>query len=88
MLNYTRRSKLLLIIAIWSYLQVCKYLAAQVRRYIAYRDKEYLYFAVFGIFFIIDQIFYVFYADLYLISFFILVATHSETYHQKRMGVI
>ena len=66
---------------------LCKYLAAQVRRYIAYRDKAYLYFAVFGIFFIIDQIFYVFYADLYLISFFILVATHSETYHQKRMGV-
>ena len=64
-----------------------KYLVAQYKRYSIYKDKMYLYFAVFGVFYILDQFFYVFYYSLYLISFFILVSTHSETYHQSRKKV-
>lgn len=63
---------------------VGKYLTVQLKRYSLYQDKMYLYFSVFGIFFIVDQLFYVFYPKLYLISFFILVATHGETYHKKK----
>lgn len=62
-----------------------KYLVEQIRRYLVCRDRIFLYFVIFGIFFIIDQVFYVFYSSLYLISFFILVATHSETYYQNRI---
>ncbi len=62
---------------------VYTFLATQIRRWCKTRDKQYLTFFIFGIFWLIDQIFYVFYVDLWLISFFILVATHSDTYYKN-----
>lgn len=54
----------------------------QWKRYMRYRDKNYLGFMVFGLFFILDNVFYVFYANLWLMGFFILIASHSETYYR------
>ena len=44
------------------------------------KDRLFIVFLVFGMIFTLDQMFYVFYTDLWLISFFVLVATHSESY--------
>lgn len=63
---------------------ICKFIVIQIRRYTETKDKMYFYFLVFGIFFVIDQMFYVFYHNQYLISFFILVASHSEIYYNNR----
>lgn len=46
-------------------------------------DRKFIVFLIFGIIFIADQVFYVFYTDLWLISFFALVAAHSESYYKK-----
>lgn len=53
----------------------------QFNRYRYSHDRMYWVFGIFGIIYIIDSFFYVFFTDLWLISFFILVATHSETYY-------
>ena len=57
----------------------------QIRRYKKFKDKYFLVFGFFGLFYIIDGFFYVFYAQIWLISFFILVATHSDTYYKTKM---
>ncbi len=62
---------------------VYTFLATQIRRWRKTRDKQYLTFIIFGIFWLVDQFFYVFYVDLWLISFFILIATHSDTYYKN-----
>lgn len=62
---------------------VYTFLATQVRRWRETQDKQYLTFIIFGIFWLADQVFYVFYVDLWLISFFILIATHSDTYYKN-----
>ena len=59
------------------------FLSTQIKRYMATHDKMYMYFLIFGVFFIIDQTFYVFYYAAYLISFMILVASHSDTYYRN-----
>ena len=46
-------------------------------------DRKFIVFLVFGVIFAFDQLFYVFYIDLWLIAFFILVATHSEAYYNS-----
>ena len=56
----------------------------QIKRYKHTKDKMFLYFLVFGGFYLLDQMFYVFYASLWLIGFFILVASHSETYFNTK----
>ena len=73
---------LLFVILLW------KFLATQIRYYISTHDKMFLYFLIFGVFFVLDQIFYVFYSGMYLISFFILVASHSETYYRDRISML
>ena len=72
---------LIFVILLW------KYLITQIRYYVSTRDKMFLYFIIFGVFFIVDQFFYVFYSSMYLISFFILVASHSETYYLHRLSI-
>ena len=57
------------------------------KRYKITKDKMLYLFLIFGIIFIFDNIFYVFYTDIWLISFFILVATHSETYYVEHYGI-
>lgn len=55
----------------------------QWKRYWYYKDKMFLAFFTFGVLYILDGFFFVFYNSLWLISFFMLVATHSETYYKK-----
>lgn len=43
-------------------------------------DSILFLFLIFGFIYIVDNIFYVFYTDIWLISFFILVASHANTY--------
>lgn len=59
------------------------YLHNQWKYYKNTKDRKFIVFLIFGIIFIIDQIFYVFYTDLWLISFFVLIATHSESYYKQ-----
>lgn len=56
-----------------------------IRQWLRYRktkDKTFAYFLIFGLFYMLDQFFFVFHNHLWLMSFFILVATHSETYYR------
>ena len=57
------------------------YIKRQYKQWRHSRDKMFLIFIIFGLFWMIDQIFYSFYSDLWLMSFFILVASHSEQYY-------
>jgi O-antigen ligase len=52
----------------------------QWRRYKKYNDKMYFAFFTFGIIYSLDGIFFVFWNSIWLISFFMLVTSHSETY--------
>lgn len=61
------------------------FIKKQWRRYKKYNDKIFLAFLIFGLFYIFDGIFYSFYEQLWLISFFIIVASHSETYYQIKI---
>lgn len=56
------------------------FITSQWKRFWKYRDKAYLVFLVCGLIYLFDNFFYVFYVDLWLIGFFILLASHSETY--------
>lgn len=56
------------------------FIVSQWKRFWKYRDKTYLVFLVCGLIYLIDNFFYVFYMDLWLIGFFILLSSHSETY--------
>lgn len=56
----------------------------QYNRYKQTKDRNYLSFMFFGIFFIFDNFFFVFYGDYGLMSFYILVVTHAEIYHRDK----
>ena len=53
------------------------------RRWRKTRDSACFAFWLFSIFFVFYQMFYVWYVDNWLISFFILVSTHSDTYYNQ-----
>lgn len=59
----------------------------QLRRYRWYKDHTFLIFALFGAFYILDGIFYSFFQHLWLIGFFMLVATHSEVYYRDKYSL-
>jgi len=54
------------------------FLSEQINRYRETKDVIFYYFAIWGLLFTVYNIFYVFYNDPWLISFLILVASHSE----------
>lgn len=55
----------------------------QWKRYRETLDRKFIVFFVFGVIYALDQLFYVFYIDLWLIAFFILVASHSDAYYRS-----
>lgn len=55
----------------------------QWKRYRASNDKMYFAFFAFGCIYILDGLFFVYYNAIWLISFFMLVAAHSETYYNN-----
>lgn len=65
---------LLYICLIWTFIRW------QIKRYRGTCDPLYLTFIVFGLIYIVDNVFFVFYNNLWLISFFMLVSAHSDTY--------
>lgn len=50
------------------------------RQYKMTGDSILFLFLIFGLIYIVDNVFYVFYSDIWLISFFVLVASHYITY--------
>lgn len=56
----------------------------QWRRYKKHRHKMYFYFFTFGLIYSFYGVFFVFYNAIWLISFFMLVAAHSETYYSEQ----
>lgn len=69
---------------IFSYM-LLYFVRTQYIRWRQTKNQLFLVFMIFGIFWIADQMFYVFYSDIWLISFFILVATHSDVYYKDRL---
>ena len=63
---------------------ICKCLKTQIKRYKKTRDKLFMYFLVFGLFFTLDQLFFSFYNQIWLMGFFMLVASHSEVYYNSK----
>lgn len=57
------------------------FIKTQWNRMRKYRDNAYLIFLICGLIYFFDNFFYVFYVDLWLVGFFILLASHSETYY-------
>lgn len=57
------------------------FVKTQWKRYRIYNDKFFLSFFTFGVIFIIDNMFYVFYTGMWLMAFFFLVVIHSEHYY-------
>lgn len=55
----------------------------QLKRYRESKDKIFFAFFTFGIIYILDGLFFVYYNAIWLISFFMLVASHSETYFKN-----
>ena len=56
----------------------------QWRRYKTHHNKMYFYFFTFGLIYSFYGVFFVFYNAIWLISFFMLVAAHSETYYSEQ----
>lgn len=59
------------------------FMRRQWLRFRFYKDKMFIAFFFIGIIFILDNMFYVFYTNLWLMSFFILIASHSEVYYKR-----
>ena len=60
------------------------YTFRQWRRYRQSNDKMYFIFFTFGLIYTLDGFFFVFYNAIWLISYFMLVAAHSEAYHERK----
>lgn len=68
-------------------LVIAYFIIKQFNRYRKSKDTMYLFFMAFGVFFAIDNFVYVFYAQLWLMAFFVLVASHSETYYRLQQQI-
>ena len=60
------------------------YTFRQWRRYRQSNDKMYFIFFTFGLIYTLDGFFFVFYNAIWLISYFMFVAAHSEAYHERK----
>lgn len=65
-------------------LMLYRFIKSQYKRYKATLDQTFLVFMTFGIIFCLQNLFFSFYTGLWLMGFFILVATHSETYYKNK----
>lgn len=73
-------------VVIFSFL-IIVFLQKQYKRWRKTNDKMFVLFLICGLFWLLYQILYVFYVDLWLISFFILVSTHSDTYYYYKFVI-
>lgn len=65
---------------------VFSFLKRQWKLYRLTSDDNYLIFFVFGVVFIFDNLFYVFYNNIQLICFFMLVSAHSLFYERSQLS--
>lgn len=59
------------------------FVRSQYKRWKHTKDRLFLTFLIFGLIWLFDQMFYVFYDELWLMSFFILVSVHSDQYYKE-----
>ena len=64
------------------------FLKRQWIRYRKFKDQQYLFFFIFGVVYVIDGLFYVFYPHLWLMGVFMLVAAHSESYYNRQVKLV
>lgn len=64
---------------------VLSFLVTQRRRYCLSGDKFFLTMVIFGLFWVAYQFFYVFYDNMWLIMYFILVSLISDYYYEDRI---
>ena len=55
----------------------------QLKRYFKTKDEVFLYFAIFVFFYILDNLFFIFYESFLLMSMFFITAVHSDLYFKK-----
>lgn len=59
------------------------FIKRQLRRYRLTKDVLYISFFIFGLIFFVDNFFYVFYPDMFLMAFLCLVMSHSDQYWKE-----
>lgn len=65
-----------------------KFEIKQWRYYRKSKNNTDLSFFIFGLIYALDNIFFVFYNGIWLMGFFVLVASHSLTYHRERLNFV
>lgn len=63
------------------------FIRTQWKRYKRTKDRVILAFFVFGLMYALDNVFYVYYTNPWLMSFFFLVAMHSDNYYQENHSI-
>lgn len=62
------------------------FIKTQIKRYYASKNRLFLSFAFFGVIFSFQNLFYAFYLLPWLMSFFVLVSSHSNSIFKKKLG--
>lgn len=62
------------------------FIKTQLKRYYASKNRLFLSFALFGVIFSFQNLFYAFYLLPWLMSFFVLVSSHSNSIFKKKLG--
>lgn len=62
------------------------FINTQIKRYYASKNRLFLSFALFGVIFSFQNLFYAFYLLPWLMSFFVLVSSHSNSIFKKKLG--
>lgn len=62
------------------------FIKTQIKRYYASKNRLFLSFALFGVIFSFQNLFYAFYLLPWLMSFFVLVSSHSNSILYKKLG--
>lgn len=62
------------------------FIKTQIKRYYASKNRLFLSFALLGVIFSFQNLFYAFYLLPWLMSFFVLVSSHSNSIFKKKLG--
>ena len=72
---------------LYAYL-LLSFVYTQFKRYLVFKKTHYLVFMFVGLLYVVDNMFYVFHTDPWLMAFFILLTSHSEViYKNERIRV-
>jgi len=62
---------------------ITRFIYLQIKRYIKTKDRSFLMFFIFASFFAVDNLFYVFTGDMWLMGPFFIIVGHSELYYKN-----